>query len=121
MEKFDFEKYFLKILKIFLKNAKNSFSRKYFSYIKILLEPGPQGTRSSEADERREDQVDLPKVQLTQISILGVYPRVHITFSDGNIGAPRSNDPANERPCLSRDKNHFKNIDFESDICSICL
>ena len=31
----------------------------------IILEPSPQGTRSSEADERREEQkVDLPKVQL---------------------------------------------------------
>ena len=54
--------------------------------------------------------MDLPKVQLTQISILGVYPRVHLTFSEGNIRGPRSSDPANERSCLSQEKTHFKNI-----------
>ena len=54
--------------------------------------------------------MDLPKVQLTQISILGVHPRVHLTFSEGNIGSTRSSDPANERSCLSHPKNHFKNI-----------
>ena len=54
--------------------------------------------------------MDLPKVQLTQISILGVHPRVHLTFSEGNIRGPRSSDPPNERYCLSQAKNHFKNI-----------
>ena len=63
-----------------------------------------QGTRSSEADERREGKVDLPKVQLTQISILGVHPLLYLTFSEGNIGAARSSDPANERSCLSQPK-----------------
>ena len=57
-----------------------------------------------------EKEVDLPKVQLTQISIFRVYPPVYLTFSEGNIGAPRSSDPANERSCLSQIKNHFKNI-----------
>ena len=45
--------------------------------------------------------MDLPKVQLTQISILGVHPRVHLTFSEGNIRGAGSSDPANERYCLS--------------------
>ena len=54
--------------------------------------------------------MDLPKVQLTQITILGVRRRVYLTFSEGNIGAPRSSDPANERSCLSQVKNNFKNI-----------
>ena len=57
-----------------------------------------------------EKKLDLPKVQLTQISILGVHPRVHLTFSEGNIGAARASDPPNERYCLSQAKNHFKNI-----------
>ena len=39
-----------------------------------------------------------------------MFPRVYLTFSDGNIGAARSSDPANERPRLSHDKNHFTNI-----------
>ena len=46
----------------------------------------------------------------SQISILVAYPHLYLTFSEGNIGAPRSSDPANERYCLSRAKNHFKNI-----------
>ena len=40
----------------------------------------------------------------------GVYPHLYLTFSEGNIGGPRASDPANERPCLSQAKNHFKNI-----------
>ena len=54
--------------------------------------------------------MDLPKVQLTQISILGVHPRVHLTFSEGNIGAARASDPPNERSCLSHRKNSLQNI-----------
>ena len=54
--------------------------------------------------------MDLPKVQLTQISILGVHPLLYLTFSEGNIRGAGSNDPANERYCLSQVKNHFKNI-----------
>ena len=46
----------------------------------------------------------------SEIIILGVHPRVHLTFSEGNIGSTRSSDPANERSCLSHLKNHFKNI-----------
>ena len=56
-----------------------------------------------------EKEVDLPRFN-SQISIFGMHPHLHLTFSEGNIGAARSSDPANERPCLSRAKNHFKNI-----------
>ena len=87
-----------------------SFQNNEIDQNQPILEPSPQGTRSSEADERREGKVDLPKVQLTQISILGVFPRVHLTFSEGNIRGARSSDPASERSSLSHDKNHFKNI-----------
>ena len=46
----------------------------------------------------------------SEIIILGVYPLVHPTFSEGNIGSTQSSDPQNERSCLSHLKNHFKNI-----------
>ena len=57
-----------------------------------------------------EKKLDLPKVQLTQISISGVYPHVWLTFSEGNIGVTQESDPANERSCLSQAQNRFKNI-----------